>query len=188
MFAYTGGLKGDDGAAGSQGDQGIQGDAGIQGDQGIQGIQGIQGEAGVAAFVSHFMAYRSADQTIADASFDKVEFNLEQYDDNTEYDKDTNYRWTCKIAGKYHIDSIVPMDALAVGKTSWLVAKLNGTTDIFCGEERPGFGGQIAPSVHGDYEFEVDDYVEIFAFQNSGGGLNTYHNYGNPFFSIHRFK
>ena len=47
MFAYTGGLKGDAGAAGAQGDQGIQG---VQGDQ---GIQGVQGDAGVSALTAY---------------------------------------------------------------------------------------------------------------------------------------
>lgn len=137
-------------------------------------------------FASRFRAYRTDVQAIVDSAFDKVEFNLEQYDDNSEYDHVTNFRWTCKVAGKYHIDACVPMAALAVGKTCWLVAKEGGDTDILCGEERPGFGGQVSPQVGGDYEFAVDEYVEIWIFQNSGGALNTYHNYGDPTFNIHR--
>jgi len=188
MFAYTGGLKGDDGDAGAQGDQGIQGDAGIQGDQGIQGIQGIQGEAGGSGFASQVRAYRSGDQTLVKSTWDLVEFNAEQYDNNSEYDHVTTFRWTCKDAGQYHIDTGIPIDPIAVSKSLLLKIRLNDTIDIFFGVERPGFGGQMCASISGDYEFAADDFIEVYAFHTEVANENTYHAVGDPWLNIHRIN
>ena len=177
MFAYTGGLKGDDGAAGAQG---------VKGDAGIQGIQGVKGDPGAGSFASYVRAYRSAEQDIVKDTWVKIEFETEQYDNNSEYDHVTNFRWTCKNAGKYHLDTGVPITPIAVGETVLLVVKLGGSLDIFYDENRPGFGGQVKVSASGDYEFAQDDYIEVFVFHTEAQTEKTYHASGDPWFNIRR--
>lgn len=186
MFAYSGGLQGDAGVAGAKGDTGNTGAKGDTGIQGIQGIQGVKGDPGAGSFASYVRAYRSGDQTILKDEWDKVEFNAEQYDNNSEYDHVTNFRWTCKNAGHYHLDIGVPLDPVDVGESVWLVVKLNGITDIFCQDSRPGYGGQIALTVSGDYEFAQNDFIEVWMYHTNPTNVPTYPDLGVPWFNIHR--
>lgn len=140
----------------------------------------------VAGFVSRCRAYRSGVQLIAKDTHVKVEFNAEQYDVNNEFDITTNHRWTCKVAGEYHIDTGIPLDPIVVGETVWLKVKHNGITYIIIEENRPGYGGQVVVTCSGDYRFVVDDYIEVFIYHTSTIDRNTYHADGDPWFNVHR--
>ena len=50
-----------------------------------------------------FEAYLSADQTIADDTFTKININTEVFDTDGCYDNATNYRFTPTVAGKYFV-------------------------------------------------------------------------------------
>ena len=50
-----------------------------------------------------FEAYLSADQTIADDTFTKININTEVFDTDNCYDNATNYRFTPTVAGKYFV-------------------------------------------------------------------------------------
>lgn len=160
MFAYTGGLKGE---------QGIQG---VQGDAGIQGIQGIQGVAG-QSFASYFQAHRTEVQVIAEDTDTKVQFNVEGYDNNSEYDHVTNFEWKCKIAGKYTIKSIVGVQGLADQEGVSLIAILNDSSNIISDYFKTGSGGLATGKIDGDDVFAVDDTVHIEVSHNAGGNKNS---------------
>jgi hypothetical protein len=49
-----------------------------------------------------FMAYASADQSISNGVYTKVQCNTELYDTDNAYDNSTNYRFTPQTAGKYY--------------------------------------------------------------------------------------
>jgi hypothetical protein len=52
-----------------------------------------------------FSAYLSADQTTTSTATTKVAFNVEVFDTNSNYDKDTNYRFQPTVAGYYQVNA-----------------------------------------------------------------------------------
>jgi hypothetical protein len=54
-------------------------------------------------FNSRVAVHMSADQTVVNGVFGKVQFNIEDFDGNNEYDPTTNYRFTAQNAGYYLI-------------------------------------------------------------------------------------
>lgn len=160
MFAYTGGLQG---VAGAQGDQGDQGDPGIQGAQGDPGLP----------FASRFGVHRTAAQSIPVTAFTKVEFNVEEYDDNSEYDHVTTYLWTCKTAGKYSMGAMVGFEGLIDTEHIQVLLRKNGSDTICSNADKLGAAGTGDGVIGGDFEFAVDDTVEVWAYHNKDAGKNT---------------
>lgn len=166
MFAYTGGLQG------ITGDAGAQGDAGAKGDQGDQGIQGEQGAAG-SAFDSRFSVYRSAVQSIPYNDWTQVEFNAEYYDNNAEYEHESNFVWTCKNEGDYHFGGIVKIASLVDTETILLniVSSVNGV--VIPGGLKVGDAGAAHVVANGDYHCVVDETIHVEAFHNKTGSKNS---------------
>ena len=54
-----------------------------------------------------FSAYLSADQTITDNTFTKIQFNTEVIDSDNTYDNSSNYRFTPGVVGKFIISTQV---------------------------------------------------------------------------------
>jgi len=166
MFAYTGGLKGDDGAAGAQGDAGAKGD---QGDQGIQGVQGVPG----TSFASRFAANRASVQAIPYNEYTKIEFNVEEYDDNAEYVHDSTYMWTCKVAGKYYMGAEIRMDSLVDTEKVEAVLLKDSSVTLTKDSDIVGASGTGDCNPSGDFEFEIGDTVEVTVYHNKTGTKNT---------------
>ena len=132
----------------------------------------------VAGNMPAFNAYGSALQSIATATFTKIAFNTKAFlngvsgtvfDTNTNYDT-TNYRFTPTVAGYYQINSTISTTSSATGLAIIAIYK-NGTA--FC-------YGNTVPNTNGGY-ITVNslvycngstDYIEIYAYQNSGVSLN----------------
>lgn len=141
--------------------------------------------AGVA-FASYFAARRTAVQSIPEDVDTKVQFNIEDYDNNSEYDNVTNFRWTCKDAGKYQMGAAVDIAALGDGEGVVLLVKLNNTTNVLHDYIKAGGVGLGSVKCFGDLDFSVDDYVEVIINHNAGGNKNTGTNAGCRFWA-HRF-
>lgn len=74
--------------------------------------------AGVGAAASACSVYLSGDQSVARAGWVKIEFDTELFDIDSEYDKDTNYRFTPTREGYYQVNflaSITMTDGNALG-------------------------------------------------------------------------
>ena len=50
-----------------------------------------------------FEAYRSSNQTPSNNTLTKIQFNIEVYDTDSDYDNSTNHRFTPSVAGKYFV-------------------------------------------------------------------------------------
>ena len=50
-----------------------------------------------------FEAYLSANTTVTDATWVKIQANTEVYDTDNAFDNSTNYRFTPQVAGKYFV-------------------------------------------------------------------------------------
>lgn len=176
MFAYTGGLKGDTGAAGSDGAKGDTGDTGAKGDTGDAGIQGIQGIQGVpgTAFASQFSARRTAVQSVPYNTPTKIEFNVEDYDNNSEYDHVTNFLWTCKNNGIWNFGSCMSISSLIDTTTITLEAFLNGSTLVLVDSRKQGEAGKGFVNISGDVPVVVNDTIEIkITFNKNTGNKNS---------------
>jgi len=119
-----------------------------------------------------FMAYGSAQQSIANGVFTKIAFNTltsPGFDTNSNYST-SNYRFTPTVAGYYQINSNIATTASAAGLAFIAIYK-NGSAYCY---------GNVVPNTNGGYITAnglvycngSSDYIEIYAYQNSGVSLN----------------
>ncbi|MCH7843503.1 MAG: hypothetical protein IID01_12150 [Chloroflexi bacterium] len=119
-------------------------------------------------------AYHSANQSITHNTGTTLAFNSERWDTDTIHDTSSNNsRLTCKTAGKYTIVGQIEWDANSSSERL-LKIRLNGSTTIALITSLP-MGGALfdtTAQVVTTYDLAVNDYVELFVQQNTGGSLN----------------
>lgn len=128
--------------------------------------------AAAASFVGAH-AYHSANQSVTSATFTILSLDSERYDTDTMHDLVTNNsRVTCKTAGKFHLDGKLVWAANGTGERA-LQLYLNGATVLDADVQFPNGGDICVMHVSADYALAVNDYVELRAYQGSGGALNS---------------
>jgi hypothetical protein len=123
--------------------------------------------------------YHNAAQSITSATPTALAFNSERFDQagnaaDTMHDNVTNNsRLTCRYAGVYQITGNASFAANATGYRQ-LEIKLNNTTTIESSIDMTA-SGTVASRILCTtlYSLAVNDYVELIAYQTSGGGLNV---------------
>ena len=113
-----------------------------------------------------FSAYAAAGTSIPNAVETKVTFGTEEFDTNGSYDTALS-RWTPGVAGYYLIEATVWFAAPAMADLQVLIRK-NGA-NIAVGV----FGTLRAANVTRTLYLSATDYVEIFAYQASGGSRSS---------------
>ena len=113
-----------------------------------------------------FSAYATAGTSIPNAVETKVTFGTEEFDTNGSYDTALS-RWTPGVAGYYLIEATVWFAAPAMADLQVLIRK-NGV-NIAVGV----FGTLRAANVTRTLYLSATDYVEIFAYQASGGSRSS---------------
>ncbi|MBI4637673.1 MAG: hypothetical protein HY727_15150 [Candidatus Rokubacteria bacterium] len=140
--------------------------------------------------VSAARAYHNADQAITTATETALALNSERYDTDGIHDTVTNNsRLTCQTAGKYLIVGIARFKEHATGQRR-LSIQLNGVTVIARATEPTNSGTAVTElAVATVYDLAATDYVELIAYQDSGGNLNV-ESVGNhsPEFMMHRLS
>ncbi len=130
----------------------------------------------------------SANITLTTGVLKLLTFDSERYDNDTIHSTSTNTgRLTAQTEGYYIIIGNARWAANATGQR-FLDIKLNGTTFIGIQSLDTTTGGFPAVTVTTTiYFLSVGDYVELHAFQNSGGNLDVvnFSNY-SPEFMMHR--
>lgn len=117
--------------------------------------------------------FHSANQSLTDATVTVLAFDSERFDTDTIHDTATNNsRLTATTAGKYWIHGQVNYADNATGRRD-LTIRLNGTTTIADVRVNPISGADTTVEVSTFYDLSATDYVELLAFQNSGGALNV---------------
>ena len=118
-----------------------------------------------------FQAVRTSDQSIANTTWTKVQFQTENFDTNNTYDNSSNYRFTPAVAGKYYIYTQVRMGGLSADIFYASIYK-NGATwlDIRNGSDTSGDYVLTGAAID---TADSNDYYEVFVYQNSGGALNV---------------
>jgi hypothetical protein len=141
-----------------------------------------------------FEAYLSANQSISNDVFTKVNFNTETYDTDNTYDNSSNYRFTPAVVGKYLINTGVRFDSGASANLQ--IARLalykNGSHFYeaqFHNENNPPRRQYLVLNVSVDVT-STSDYFEVYAYlqaasttsgliisgKGSGGDSYAYYN------------
>ena len=146
-------------------------------------------EGGGATTFIGARVYNSANIACTNAADTLLTFNSERYDTDTIHSTASNTgRLTATTAGKYHISATVIFAASATGARG-LQIRLNGTTTVAIVRTPAVAGGtdSTALTISTDYDLAATDYVELLAYQTSGGSLNAVAggNY-SPEFMMHR--
>ena len=138
-------------------------------------------EAGIKA--SHYMpsvrVFNNAVQSIPNGTLTAVTFNSERFDQasngaDTMHDTVTaTSRLTCRYAGVYLVTGHLQFASSAAGTIRMLRVRLNGATDIGAAWNGPIASTAVGMTVTTIYSLAVNDYVELMAYQDSGGALNT---------------
>nr|BAR19913.1 c1q globular head like domain containing protein [uncultured Mediterranean phage uvMED] len=122
-----------------------------------------------------FEAYLSSNQTFADVSYTKVNFNTEIFDTDNNYDNSSNFRFLPTTAGKYLVYSTLVMFAggstyasLAIYKNGSLYKEIDADYDN--GTEAKNI---ISTSTAIDFNGS-SDYVEIYGYLDVTSGTATF--------------
>jgi len=122
-------------------------------------------------------AHTVASQTIPNATVTAIAFgtNSEEWDTDTIHDEATNNsRFTCKTAGVYVINGQVAFAATASAGRRIGIIRANGG-NLIAQQEAIVNDASSYPKLNVTciYNLAVNDYVELCAFQTTGGDLNT---------------
>lgn len=101
----------------------------------------------------------------------KVDFDIEDYDYQSSYDSVTNFRYTAPIAGAYLVLASGGFEANATGFRKLMVHK-NGDAYTRVTSVNNGAGDEVYLNTSRIVMLAVNDYIEVFAYQNSGGDLD----------------
>jgi hypothetical protein len=129
-----------------------------------------------------FSAYSGSNQTLSNSTWVKVQFGLEEFDTNSNYDNATNYRFTPTVAGYYQVIGACNF-ATNSSATRFLQVYKNGSSFkqlqnvVANGLNYMELSGSCLVYLNGS-----TDYVELYALQNSGGSLDTSGNQSQVYF------
>jgi hypothetical protein len=114
----------------------------------------------------------SGNQSIANNSNVAVEWTAENYDTDFLHSLVTNpTRITATVKGCYEFDVSGQFDANATG-SRYLLLRVNGITDYALNWVLANSSGDTWVHASDQLYLNKGDYVEVLAFQNSGGALN----------------
>jgi hypothetical protein len=133
--------------------------------------------SGAAAFVGA-KVYKSASQSIPNATWTTLTFNSESFDTDGFHDTSSNTsRMTIPSGkgGKYLVQWQAVWDPNATGSRNTKIT-LNGGTDVAYGTWSMALTGAGSSTIHANtavLSLSVADYIEIQIGQESGGNLNA---------------
>ena len=119
-------------------------------------------------------AYRNTSQSIPDSSVTALQLNAEEFDSSNLHDNSTNNsRLTVVTSGVYDVVGSIRYFQSATGVRSIIVRKNGSTTLIDAAFANNGAGTAVIATGTGHLYLAAGDYIELCAWQNSGGSLNA---------------
>jgi hypothetical protein len=117
--------------------------------------------------------FNTAATTLTTGVTATLSFDSERYDTDSIHDTAINpSRLTCQTPGLYSITGHVRFASNATGIREISIL-INGSVVIAI-QDVPALNGAVTiMSISTQYELALSDYVELRAFQNSGGNLNV---------------
>lgn len=122
-------------------------------------------------------------QSLANATYTKIQLNGEDFDSGSYFDSTTNYRYTPLVAGKYFITVMLTLAGNTVDQKQ-IVAYIvkNGTNivqSVLTASVTSGYGCAIA-NVVVDMNGSTD-YLEMYGYQDAGSAKNIGFGEGETF-------
>lgn len=118
-------------------------------------------------------ATRSSTQSINNTTWTSVLFTATDYDtDNLHSTQSNTGRLTIRTPGLYLLQGSLYMGVSATG-TRFLRIYKNGATELHQWLDQPGSAGEVVAMVHCIAFLNAGDYVEMQAYQSSGGAMNV---------------
>jgi hypothetical protein len=142
-------------------------------------------QLGTGSFSSAAAAYMSSNQSISTDTTTKVNFDTEYYDNDSEYDSTTNYRFTATTAGKYHVSAMVYWCSIPAGWFYLYIYK-NGANYKYGLWQNVTSSNYYTQSICADISLAATDYVEIYVMQDTGSSQTIGGTSPVSDFSVHR--
>ena len=124
-----------------------------------------------------FLVKLSSNQTIGSGSSVKVQLDSEVYDTDNAFDNSTNYRFTVPSgkAGKYSFLGHVMLPGVDTNEYGAIAFYKNGSiiTESQGREQKASDNRDTFIACSYSLSLAVDDYIEVYAYQNSGGTKNA---------------
>jgi len=133
--------------------------------------------------ISKVRAHLSTDFAVSPSTWDKVQFDTEDYDTLSEYDPSTNFRFTCNEAGYYKVDAAVKWEFSASGNQILIAIRRNGSIVAGC-ERYVRYGVYHSQQVNDMIYLTASQYLEIFVYTTANGSLIA--SEGSSHFTVHR--
>jgi hypothetical protein len=128
--------------------------------------------------------WRNSDIAVNNATYTTVGYNQENYDTDGFHDNATNNsRITIPAgkAGKYEIFAVIIFDNSTVGVRNMILNKNGSAVLVNYGSTPSGRNTQTLYTIE---TLSVGDYLEIQAYQSSGGALTAFFNGTNNYFAV----
>ena len=135
---------------------------------------------GIGAYV-----YRNTTQSISSGSWNAISFDTEVFDHAAFWTSGSPTRLTIPTTGIYLVTAQVSFDVHATGVRLGRVLR-DGTTQIVRHDTNTLSAYGVRLPMSKIFTCSVSQYLEVQAYQTSGGALNTYAGHGWTFFSIWR--
>lgn len=117
--------------------------------------------------------YNSTDLTCTTAVDKLLTFDSERYDNDGIHSTSSNTsRLTCQTAGVYLISLNIAFASNSSGRRQGYI-QLNGATLIAVDDRTAVNGAATRLNITKIYSLSAGDYLEAYAYQNSGGNLNV---------------
>ena len=138
-----------------------------------------------------FFAHLSAQQTVSNATFTKLQCDTEITDVGGYYDNSTNYRYTPLVAGKYFVFGGIHLDATAGNYVDGQVEVRKNGTKVKYIAGRPNTsvnrGTEFTQTVLGIIDMNgSSDYLELWGYLNSNSGSTDFDDQFGTSFGAYR--
>ena len=146
---------------------------------GNDGVVEFNEDKSTLSYLSRFRVHRTADQTIGASSVVKIQYNLETFDSDAEFDSSTNYRFVVENDGTYffhtqvHIDTTNLTDQAEIG----LIIRKNGS-NISSTTHRTSGTGAFSIQVTDILSLVATDYIEVFVNNTIAASITAYGDQG----------
>lgn len=119
--------------------------------------------------------WKTAPQSIPNQTWTPIEFDYDVWDTADMHDISSNKtRLVCKEAGNHFAFACIQFESDVNGVRGLMIAKNYPTGGIYAREFSPADQeGVTAMSLMTIVNLEIDDYIELYVWQTSGGALNV---------------
>lgn len=101
------------------------------------------------------------------SGFEKLEFDNEQHDNNSDFDSSTNYRFTCPVDGIYLVAAQALFRSAQDTHSLEMAIYINGSQSKVT-KYHASKTYHVTPPIIGIFDLNANDYIEIYAASSNG--------------------